>query len=91
MPGSEFRGYPGLLKGSRKRTLSEYNEIVFDEYDKTRGPGCLTGVLCPSCDIAGERTEMAFASNVVLSNAGNIPPRREVACPSCGRKGRMLI
>ncbi len=72
--------------------LTEWNKQR-EEFHKTdRNTGCDARVLCPSpsCKENGE-TKMVYATEVILSNAGNMPAKRQVQCRECGRTGTMLL
>jgi len=72
--------------------LTEWNKQreVFHETD--RNTGCDARVLCPSptCKENGG-VQMVYATEVILSNAGNMPAKRQVQCRQCGRTGIMLL
>ncbi len=72
--------------------LTEWNKQreLFHETD--RNTGCDARVLCPSpsCKENGE-VQMVYATEVILSNAGNMPAKRQVQCRQCGRTGTMLL
>lgn len=72
--------------------LTEWNKQR-EEFHKTdRNTGCDARVLCPSptCKENGG-VQMVYATETVLSNAGNMPAMRQVQCRVCGRTGKMLL
>ena len=72
--------------------LTEWNKKR-EEFHKTeRNTGCSARVFCPSCKMnGGGEVLMVYATESVLSNAGNMPAKREVQCMECGRTGKMLL
>jgi hypothetical protein len=84
---------PDAVEGEPKTLdLTEWNKAR-EEFHKTdRNTGCNARVLCPSpsCKENGE-VQMVYATEVILSNAGNMPAKRQVQCRQCGRTGTMLL
>ncbi len=72
--------------------LTEWNKMRKMFHETERATGCLARVLCPSpsCKENGE-VQMVYATEVVISNAGNMPAKRQVQCRECGRTGVMLL
>lgn len=76
----------------RTLDLTEWNKQreLFHETD--RNTGCDARVVCPSpsCKENGG-APMVYATEVILSNGGNMPAKRQVQCRECGRTGTMLL
>ena len=72
--------------------LTEWNKQRELFHETERQTGCDARVLCPSpsCKDNGE-VQMVYATEVILSNAGNMPAKRQVQCRECGRTGVMLL
>ena len=72
--------------------LTEWNKQREKFHETDRNTGCDARVLCPSpsCKDNGE-VQMVYATEVILSNAGNMPAKRQVQCRECGRTGVMLL
>ena len=72
--------------------LTEWNKQREKFHETDRNTGCDARVLCPSpsCKENGE-VQMVYATEVILSNAGNMPAKRQVQCRQCGRTGTMLL
>jgi hypothetical protein len=72
--------------------LTEWNKQRELFHETERQTGCHARVLCPSpsCKENGG-TQMVYATETVISNAGNMPAKREVQCRKCGRTGKMLL
>lgn len=84
----KFKGVPE----AKTLSLTEWNKKR-EEFHKTdRGTGCSARVFCPSCKVnGGGEVLMAYATEVVLSNAGNMPAKRQVQCRECFRTGVMIL
>jgi len=72
--------------------LTEWNKQREGFHETDRNTGCDARVLCPSptCKENGG-VQMVYATEVILSNAGNMPAKRQVQCRQCGRTGIMLL
>lgn len=68
--------------------LSEHNQKMLEYYRSEGQAGSNAGVLCPSPKCEGQ---MTFRSETIVSNQLNLPAKREVICPNCGRTGVKLI
>ena len=91
--GDSHRYYK--LKGvpvAKTLDLTEWNKQR-EEFHKTdRATGCSARVFCPTCEVHGNGpTLMVYATEVVLSNAGNMPAKRQVQCRVCHRTGTMIL
>jgi hypothetical protein len=72
--------------------LTEWNKQREEFHKGERQIGSNTMVYCPSCKVnGGGEVFMVYATETVISNAGNMPAKREVQCRECGRTGKMLL
>ncbi len=72
--------------------LTEWNKQREEFHVSERQIGSNTMVHCPtpSCKENG-KVFMVYRTESILSNAGNMPAKREVRCPECDRTGIMLL
>lgn len=72
--------------------LTAWNKQREVFHETERNFGCSARVFCPSCKVVkDEEVLMLYATESVLSNAGNMPAKRQVQCPECDRTGIMLL
>jgi len=92
--GKSHRYYKVDVKPEVPKTLSltEWNRQREEFHLTDRNTGCSARVFCPSCEINGNgEVLMVYATESILSNAGNMPAKRQVQCPECSRTGVMLL
>lgn len=65
------------------KSLSEHNNALQQPKDALGARRKQAGVACDSCG-----TEMEYVSEQLFTSH---PPKRKVACPSCGVQGYMVV